>query len=388
MDLVSMTQTMTKTSRSYNQHQLKVICDKLCDNIDNLLLFLNVHELKYNGKMLVGQCPIHEGDNKSAFNLYPEGESYRGNWKCRTHNCEKHFQGSIIGFIRGVLSKQKLGWSKEGDEILSFKDTISFIESFLGNDISKIKISKREIEKKNFTSIVKYISGNTEDANQSRISRQMVRQSLRIPSKYFIDRGFDSQILNDYDVGLCDKPEKEMFNRAVVPIYDYDYKFVVGCSGRSVFSKCDKCSCYHNQTEDCPSAEDKWKYPKWKHNKDFKSQNYLYNLWKAKDHILESNKVILVESPGNVWKLEEAGIHNSVAIFGSSLSDRQKMLLDGSGAMTIIVIMDNDEAGKKAAISIHNKCKHTYNVITVNISKPDIAEMTLDEITKEIKPKL
>ena len=48
----------------------------------------------------------------------------------------------------------------------------------------------------------------------------------------------------------------------------------------------------------------------------------------AKEFIKESGIVILVESPGNVWRLEEAGVHNSVAIFGSSLADRQKMILD------------------------------------------------------------
>ena len=31
-----MTTLMTKTSRSYNQAQLKLLCDKVCDNIDNI----------------------------------------------------------------------------------------------------------------------------------------------------------------------------------------------------------------------------------------------------------------------------------------------------------------------------------------------------------------
>ena len=111
----------------------------------------------------------------------------------------------------------------------------------------------------------------------------------------------------------------------------------------------------------------------------------MYNIWFAKSKILETTKVILVESPGNIWKLEESGIHNAVALFGANLSDRQKMLLDGSGAMTIITIMDNDEAGQKAAKTIKDKCKNTYNVININISKPDIAEMSEEEIQKEIK---
>jgi DNA primase len=191
--------------------------------------------------------------------------------------------------------------------------------------------------------------------------------------------------LDKYDVGLCNKPEKEMYNRAVAPIYDIDHKYMVGCTGRSIFNKCDQCSCFHDSNHGCPEIEDRWKYCKWKHNYQFKSQNHLYNLWYAKKYILESYKVILVESPGNVWKLEENGIHNSVALFGSSLSDKQKILLDGSGAMTIISIMDSDDAGIKALDIIRNKCKNTYNIIDIKISKPDIADMTNEEIEKEIK---
>lgn len=378
------TTVMNKASHSYNQNKLKILCDNLCDQIDSLFEVLDIHNIKQNGRMLVGCCPIHDGDNASAFNLYPDGENYRGNWKCRTHNCDKIFRGSIIGFIRGVLSNRKYNWKTDGDKIVSFNETIKFIEDFLGHNLDSIKVSKQEIEKRTFISVVKNIVNNEID-NLPKISRNNIRNSLQVPSNYFIQRGFDAKILDKYDVGLCDKPEKEMYNRAVAPIYDIDYKYMVGCTGRSIFDKCQYCGSFHNPNHSCPTLEDKWKYSKWKHNYQFKSQNHLYNLWYAKKYILESSKVILVESPGNVWKLEENGIHNSVALFGSSLSDKQKILLDGSGAMTIISIMDNDEAGIKALDIIKNKCRNTYNIININISKPDIAEMNSDEIEKEIK---
>ena len=379
-----MTQKL-KTSHSYNQHQLKIICDQLCENIESLIETLDVQGIRTNGKMLVGCCPIHNGDNATAFNLYPEGDDYRGNWKCRTHGCEKTFKASIIGFIRGVISNKNFGWQKQGDETATFQETIDFIRAFLGKDMSKIKISKKDIEKKTFSSIVKNVVSEKNEENTAQITRETVRKSLVIPCEYFLNRGFSRSILEAYDIGLCDRANKEMHNRAVVPVYDHNYKFVVACSGRSIFNKCEQCKCYHDNTETCPIEEDRWKYPKWKHNKNFKSQNHLYNYWMAKKHILDSTKVVLVESPGNVWRLEEAGIHNSVAIFGSSLSDRQKIILDGSGAMTIILVMDSDEAGEKAAISISNKCKNTYNIVNIKISKLDIAEMSIEEIKKEVQ---
>lgn len=376
--------TMTKKTKSHlnDQLKLKIICDQVCDNIEDLLDSLHI-DYKNNGKMIVMACPIHGGDNQSALNLYPEGETYRGNWKCRTHNCEKTFKGSILGFIRGVLSNNKHQWQKPGDPVCSFEDAVNYALGFIDQDIKDIKVSRAEREKKEFTNVVSYINKTCEKQTSS-ISRSQIVKSLEIPAQYYIDRHYSSDILTKYDVGLCTKPGKEMNGRIVVPIYDNDYKYMIGCTGRSIYEKCLQCKAFHNPSEQCPTSENAWKYPKWKHNADFKSQNTLYNFWFAKEHILKSATAIIVESPGNVWRLEENGIHNSVAIFGSSLSDRQKILLDSSGAMNLIVLTDNDDAGRKAAEQIKNKCQNTYRIFIPTISKNDVGDMTSEEIKNEI----
>lgn len=378
--------TMNK-SRLNNQDKLKIICDDLCNNIEDLLDTL---DLKYsiNPKMVSMCCPIHGGDNPSAINLYHTGDRYRGNWKCRTHNCEDIFKGSIIGFVRGVISSQKYGWSKEGDESCSFEEAVEFCLKFLKKNLKDIKVCKINKEKNQFTNLVetvfdkKIVTNKTQDAL---INRDIIRKSLHMPCQYFIDRGFSSSILDKYDVGICNKADKEMYQRAVVPIYNHDLTNMIGCTGRSIFEKCGHCNHYHDPKSTCPKPAELWKYSKWKHSSNCKINHHLYNFWYAKDHIAKTNSVILVESPGNVWKLEENGIHNSVAIFGSSLGDRQKILLDSSGAMIILILTDNDDAGHKAAEQITLKCKNTYRVFRIKISKNDVAEMSADEIQKEIK---
>lgn len=368
----------------FNQSQLKVVCDNLCEKIENLFEVLNLDDIKFNGKMFVGSCPIHDGDNPTAFNLYPEGDYYRGNWKCRTHNCHEIFKSSIIGFIRGILSRQTYGWRNTNDKVASFQETMNFIKDFLGDKYYNKKVSSIEMNKQIFSSVVRNIVTGTEKSI-SLVTKHKIQKSLDIPANYFLDRGFSKDTLIKYDVGLCSNKNKEMYNRAVVPVYCLSGKYMVGCTGRSIFTKCEECKHYHDKAELCPTDKNLWKYSKWKHNKDFKTQSHLYNLWNAQKHILESSKAILVESPGNVWRLEEAGIHNSVALFGTNLSDKQKILLDGSGAMTIIIVMDNDEAGEKATQTISDKCRNTYNIIPIKIRKNDVAEMTLDEINKEIR---
>jgi 5S rRNA maturation endonuclease (ribonuclease M5) len=374
--------TMTK-SHLNDQAKLKIVCDEVCDNIESLLQTFDI-DYKFNQKMITMCCPIHGGDNPSAVNLYPEGESYRGNWKCRTHNCEKIFKGSVIGFIRGIISSQKYGWRKNGDDTCSFKEAVEFATGFINKDLSSIKISRSDREKKQFTAIVNYLNNDT-TPQKSQITRQSITQTLEIPAQYYLDRGYSKEILVKYDVGTCNNPFKEMHNRIVVPIYDNEYKYMIGCTGRSIYEKCTECKSHHDPNQSCPDTEIRWKNCKWKHNADFKSQNHLYNFWFAKEHILKSGVAIIVESPGNVWRLEENGIHNSVAIFGSSLSDRQKILLDSSGAMSLIILTDNDEAGIKAAEQIKNKCKNTYRVFIPTISKPDVGEMNSEEINLEIK---
>lgn len=377
--------TMTKKTKSplSDQAKLKVVCDEVCDNIETLLETFNL-DYKFNNKMIIMSCPIHGGDNETAFNLYPEGDNYRGNWKCRTHNCEKIFKASVLGFIRGIISHQKYNWRNEGDDTCSFKEAVEFATKFINKDLGSIKISKTEREKKQFTNVINYINKSTEPSI-SKITRPQIVKSLQIPAEYYLQRKYSSEVLVKYDIGLCTNPGREMSGRVVVPIYDNDYRYMIGCTGRSIHEKCDRCKSYHHPSELCPNSENSWKYPKWKHNADFKSQNTLYNFWFAKEHILTSSTAIIVESPGNVWRLEENDIHNSVAIFGSSLSDRQKILLDSSGAMNLVILTDSDDAGRKAAEQIKQKCQNTYRIFIPVISKNDIGDMSAEEIQTEIK---
>lgn len=376
-------------SRLSDQKKLKVLCDLACDNIEELFDCFDL-EYKDKGKMYSMSCPIHGGDNDSALNIYYVGDDayddYKGNWKCRTHGCEKCFRGSLVGFIRGIISHRKYKWYKQGDKMATFREAVTFLEKFVNKDMKDIKIANTNRDKSNFTNAINHIR-EEDRVNAPKITRKQVRSSLIYPAEYFINRGYSQEVLDRYDVGLCTSKGKPMNNRVVAPIYNLECDSMVGCTGRSIFEACSKCGAYHDPNHDCPDSEYRWAYSKWKHSADFKSQNNLYNYWKgfAKEHIEQSHVAIIVESPGNVWRLEENGIHNSVAIFGCNLSDRQKILLDSSGAMAIIVLTDNDEAGKQAAQEIKNKCQNTYRVFIPEISKGDIGEMTSEEIDKEIK---
>lgn len=360
MDLISKTQAQSILA---DQNKLKVICDQLTDRVEELLKSLDIDYI-VNSKHISCACPIHGGDNMSALNIYYIGEEYRGNWKCRTHQCEKIFMGSIIGFVRGVLSRKKFDWKRKGDRFVSFQDTINFVAEFLSID----NIDNIQANLNTNNSFIKRSTILQSSVTKSKgVPREKIKQLLSVPSQYFIKRGFNKDILSKYDIGDCETEGKEMSGRAVVPIYDLDYKYMIGCSGRVM--------------------DDNIK-PKWKHSKGFKAEEHLYNIWFAQKYIQKTNEVIIVESPGNVWKLEENGIHNSVATFGAHLTDKQKMMLDISGAMKIIVIMDSDNAGDIARKQIDEKCFKTYNIEHIRLSKNDVAELSVEEINSQIKSRI
>jgi hypothetical protein len=370
-------------STPIDQNKLHILSQKIMERFEEIMSCLGI-ELKKQKRFWVGKCPIHGGDKFNAVNIYHTG-SIVGNWKCRTAQCEKYFVGSIIGFIRGVLSHNKYGWLGPGDKMVTFAETLNFISKCLNEDYQSIEIDFVALEKTRFNNNISLLNRQLQKGNGK--TRANIRTEINIPAEYFIKRGYNKDILDKYDVGLCDDPRDLInFNRVVVPIYDIEHKSTVGNTSRSIFEKCPKCNTWHNPKHKCPREEESYKYAKWRHSSGFKKDECLYNYWFAKDHIKDTQVAILTESPGNVWRFEEVGIPVSLGTFGASFGDGQLYLLNRTGALTIITAMDNDEAGQRCAADIASVCKNTYKIYNFIPLSNDIGEMTNDEINEKFRP--
>ena len=337
----------------FDQKRLLQLNSMLCENIEDIFDTLDIEYTKTH-KMIICACPIHGGDNESAFNLYTEEleNGLIGNWKCRTHHCEDKHGNNILALLRGLLD-------------LPWRGVVDFACELIGVSYGNMSgVSSDDLEKRKFTANIKSLTG-LRKTEESGINKSVIRNKLQIPCQYYIDRGYSADILDRYDVGLCTDKSKRMYRRAVVPVYDNEYRFAVGFTGRATF--------------------DDYKY-KWIHNSGFLANNYLYNYWFAKKHVMETGCIILVEGPGDVWRLEENGIHISVAIFGTDLSDQQMSLLYGSGANSIVVLTDNDDAGKRAAKKISEKCGRLFRMFFPKLSQSDVGDLASDDITADIKP--
>lgn len=374
----------TKTFRSLNREELNQLCADIADNIELFLNYFGIEDYSINGNKLVCNCPIHGGDNNTAMNIWLDGEVTKGNWVCHTHGCQENHGKSAVSLIRALLKThtnceyEKYPWGR----------TLDFISGILGKDLSKIDIDRSKIECKEYNRCMDYLTEKPESPKG--VERHLVRKTLRIPSHYFVERGFDRVILERYDVGDCTTKGKEMYLRAVAPIYDCSGKIMVGCSGRSFFDKCSKCGMHHHPNGKCPPQSMSAIYCKWKHQNGFKADKWLYNYWSAAQYIEESGWATLVESPGNVWRLEEIGIRNSLGIFGTALKDGQRLLLDRSGALNLLIVPDAGEAGYKSALNLYSQLKNAYKVVIADAWwDDDIAAIKSDEnktrLAKELK---
>ena len=118
----------------------------------------------------------------------------------------------------------------------------------------------------------------------------------------------------------------------------------------------------------------------------------LYNYELAKTAIKESKTAILVESPANVWRLAEAGIENSVALFGINFSQEKQLILDSLGVTNLILLLDNDppdkkgkRAGEEGARRIIKECSNYYNIRNIQLKDvKDVAELKSEEVRKII----
>jgi len=332
------------------QSKIYSICTALISELPDLLTKLEIDYIEYPNRYSFS-CPIHGGDNNEGCSIFTDGHSSKGNWQCWTHHCEEDYTNNIFGFVRGVLSARS-------NRKVSLIETENFCTSILNGDIKDIEQEKTVVD-------VFSVFAKKPQNIGTEIPRDKIRSRLQIPSQYFIKRGFSSDVLDKFDIGLCLEKNKPMYNRAVAPVYDQNDRYI-GCVGRST---------------------DESIKPKWLHSKGFK-KCVLYGLNLAKNSILESRSVVLVEGQGDVWKMHEAGLTQTVGIFGSSINDDQLLLLEESGALNIVILTDYDEAGEKAADQIVKKCGRRFNYYRPIISTKDVGEMSVDEIKQDLYPQL
>lgn len=91
------------------------------------------------------------------------------------------------------------------------------------------------------------------------------------------------------------------------------------------------------------------------------SKCYPFGLQKNTEDIISEGFVWLVEGQIDCIKMWQRGYKNTVALMGSSLSENQAMLLL-TVTSTIMLLMDGDDAGRKAAKEIKKRWSKVFEI--------------------------
>ena len=325
---------------------------KMMRKIHNVFEYFGIDYFESDG-MIICCCPIHEGDNETAFNInINEDDEYYGRWFCNTKGCHKNRGGDIFSFVWPLMEKSGKKYT--------FPEVLKFCEDFT-SDISMGSVLSLKSDPMH-----RLFKEKKKAAEEKRFTRQDVRKILTFPARLYLDRGYKAETLDFFDVGVCDRPDSQMYQRVVFPVYDENDKYLVGSTGRTINGNPQK----------------------WINQKGFSKSNFLYNYGKAISHIKRLDQIVLVEGQGDVIRLYEAGILNAVGMFGSSLSDAQEFLIQKTGVSNVLVIPDNDPAGEKCKDDLYEKLRYLFNVKFILPYGKDVGDMSIEEINRLIKEKV
>jgi len=190
-------------------------------------------------------------------------------------------------------------------------------------------------------------------------------KNLETDQTYWNKRGITDQTLEEFKGGIA--KAGKMKNRYVFPIFDMENN-INGFSGRDIT----------NQSK-----------IKWKHIGE--KNDFLYPLFLNKKCILHSKEVFIIESIGDMLSLWQAGVRNTIVLFGVNMNLKILNYLLKIDINKIYISLNNDflnkgegyGCGNVSSQKIYNKLTRYFDHKQLKISLPikkDFGEMKTEEI--------
>ncbi len=251
--------------------------------------------LTHHRDQLVGPCPLHAGDNPTAFRVHLT----RGIWNCFTA-CGG---GDTVDLICRIEKCTKAAAARILRHMIATKP-VSMTPGPNPHQHGRIP------------------------TNSFRPFRRQIPLNPRTP---FLqkNKGITVDTAIRFEAGLADP--KSLFLQGTVAVRLHDMMgYPIGYCGRRLDS-------------DAISRWGKWRFPT-----HFPKGQLLYNAHRA----LAARKraIVLVECPWAAMRIAQAGIAGVVALLGTTISQTQLAWL--ATAPAVLLLMDADAPGRKAAKSI------------------------------------
>jgi DNA primase len=251
--------------------------------------------LRRRGDQLVGPCPLHGGDNPTAFRAHLT----RGIWNCFTA-CGG---GNIVDLICRIE-----------------KCSVASAALILRRMITITSVS------------VPVGCGPHRQGSKTTIPYKPFRRQIPLnPRTPFLQnkKGITVDTATRFEAGLADPKSKFLEDTIAVRLHDMQ-GHPIGYCGRRL------------------SPESITRWGKWRFPNQFPKGKMLYNAHRAIG--IRHRGIVLVECPWAAMRLTQAGISGVVALLGTTITETQLAWL--AQAPAVLLLMDADEPGRKAAKTI------------------------------------
>ncbi|MCC7366802.1 MAG: DNA primase [Chloroflexi bacterium] len=293
-------------------------------------------QLKRAGKGFKGLCPFH-GEKTPSFWVTPE----RGTWHC--FGCGEG--GDIFSFI------QK-------------RDNLSFVEAlrFLGEragvvveERTRPDPSEKQERERHFAIL---------DAMALYYRGALTGEAGAAARAYIESRGLTDQTIDRFGLGYADAPGRGLERHLTRNGYSIDECVAAGALGRSedgarVFDRFRDRVIFPIRDVDghvigfggrAMRSDQQPKYLNSPQTDIFDKGSQLYALDAARDTIRKQGAAIVVEGYMDALMAHQAGFSNVVATLGTAITERHVQALRRQSAREIILCLDNDAAGLRAAL--------------------------------------
>jgi DNA primase len=283
---------------------------------------LDLH-LKTRGDQLFGPCPLHGGDNQTAFRI----NLGRGLWRCFTA-CGG---GDLVDLIRKI---ERCSYGEAARHLQR-------IAAALPEAPHTIRLSTPSAQRA-FTPFTRSLALNPRCHFLQNIKAILPATAARFETGTSCSSSF-------------------LKNMVAVRLHDMDGN-PLGYCGRRL------------------DPNDVSRFGKWRFPKNFPKAEILYNAHRASR--FQRRGIVLVECPWAVMRIAQAGFPNAVALLGTSLSQIQINWLSNDNF--ILVMFDGDPAGQRAALSIVGTLGASIKVLQHrlldNMEPEDLPEASLRSI--------
>lgn len=291
--------------------------------------------LKKRGSNYIGLCPFHN-EKTPSFSVSP----VKGIYKC--FGCGK--SGNAVGFVME-------------HEHFTYREALKYVAAKYQITVEETVRSEAEIETETLRESLYIINSYAQNYFHNYLIH--ADEGVQIGLSYFKERGLILDTIENFKLGFCASKGNEFVNAAVKDGYNIELLQQLGLitsnkndmyRGRVIFpihSITGKVLGFGART----LSADK-KIPKYINSPEseiYIKSKIVYGIYQARKTIAEKDECYLVEGYMDVISLHQAGITNTVASSGTSLTQEQVRLIRRY-THNLTIIYDGDPAGVKAAL--------------------------------------